>query len=76
MKKIRYAKVGMLLLCLTVIPSITGCSGSDTREKIDDVVEEAAGKKDIERMKRMKQDIEQIKKGQKDRYDQMAPDEK
>ena len=67
----RLAKIKVILFCLLTLVFIFGCKGSDTREQVDDVVEEAAGKKNVERMQRMKQDIEQIKKDQQNRYDQL-----
>jgi hypothetical protein len=39
---------------------------------VDDVVEEAAGKRDIERMQKMKQDIDKIEQEQKRRFDQFG----
>lgn len=60
-----------ILFCLPALVLIAGCPGSDSREKVDDVVEEMTGKKDVERMQRMKQDLEQIKKDQQDHYDQL-----
>ena len=46
----RLAKIKVILFCLLTLVFIFGCKGSDTREQVDDVVEEAAGKKNVERM--------------------------
>ena len=48
-----------------------GCSGSDTRENLNNAVEEMAGKDKIEQMQDMKQAIEQVQKRQGQRYDQL-----
>ena len=50
--------------------SLVGCKGTDTREDIDDTVEELAGKKSIERMEDMKKDIGKIKEKQTERLEQ------
>ena len=69
------AIVGIILFFLLITGSMQGCKGSDTREEIDDVVEEAVGKKNVERMQQMKKDIDHIKKEQKERLKQMNPEE-
>jgi membrane protein involved in colicin uptake len=69
------AIVGIILFFLLITGSMLGCKGSDTREKVDDVVEEAVGKKNVERMQQMKKDIDHIKKEQKERLKQMNPEE-
>ena len=46
---------------------LAGCEGSDSREKIDDTVKEFSGQKNLERMDRMKKDIDDINKKQADR---------
>ena len=38
----------------------SACEGSDTRESVDDTVEELAGKKHVDRMKEMEHDIGRI----------------
>jgi hypothetical protein len=52
-----------------------GCKGTDTREDIDDTVEELAGKKSIDRMEEMKKDIGKIKEQQTDRLEQFDDDQ-
>jgi hypothetical protein len=46
---------------------LAGCEGSDSREKIDDTVEEFSGQKSLERMDQMKKDIDDINKKQAER---------
>lgn len=72
MRKIPFwLTLGVLILCVFTTIYFTGCKGSDSREKVDDVVEEMTGKKNVDRMQRMKKDIDQIKDLQQKRYDQM-----
>ncbi len=66
----------LVFLCVVIVCALTamfivGCKGSDSREKVDDVVEEMTGKKNVDRMQRMKKDIDQIKDLQQKRYDEM-----
>jgi len=63
-----------LLVCLLAALSAVGCSGSETREKVDDVVEEMTGKKDVDRMQHMKKNIDQIEQNQAERYKQLDPE--
>jgi len=48
-----------------------GCEGSETRNQVDDTVEELAGKKHVDRMKAMKEDLDQIQTQQADRLKQL-----
>ena len=48
--------------------AITGCEGTDTREKVDDTVEELAGKKNLDRMDQMKKTINKAQQQQQERY--------
>ena len=48
--------------------AIAGCEGTDTREKVDDTVEELAGKKNLDRMDRMKKTLNKVQEQQQDRY--------
>jgi len=57
-----------LVLVLITFPVILGCEGTDTREQVDDTVEELAGKKDIDRMDQMKKDINKAQQQQADRF--------
>jgi hypothetical protein len=56
----------VLFMSLTLF---SGCKGSDTREKVDDTVEELAGKKKVDQMKKMEKDIGTITDKQSDRMD-------
>ncbi len=57
-----------LVLVLFAFLAIAGCEGTDTREKVDDTVEELAGKKNLDRMDQMKKDINKAAQQQADRY--------
>jgi len=57
-----------LVLVLFAFLAMAGCEGSDTREKVNDTVEELAGKKDLDRMERMKKTINKAQEQQQDRY--------
>jgi len=46
---------------------LTGCEGTDSREKVDDTVKELSGQKSLERMDQMKKDIDDINKKQAER---------
>ena len=59
-----------LLFALLTVPLLSGCKGSDTREKVDDTVEELAGKKKIDQMKKMEKDIGDITGKQAEKYDE------
>ena len=60
-----------LLFALLTVPLLSGCKGSDTREKVDDTVEELAGKKKIDQMKKMEKDISDITDKQAERFDEV-----
>jgi len=47
--------------------AVSGCEGTDTREKIDDTVEEFAGKKNLDRMEQMKKDLNTAQEKQEER---------
>jgi outer membrane murein-binding lipoprotein Lpp len=62
------------LIAVLVIPSLlvlSGCEGTETRNRVDDSVEELAGKRQVERMKEMKKNLEDIQSQQAQRIDQM-----
>jgi hypothetical protein len=59
-----------LILILFAVPAVAGCEGTDTRSQVDDTVEELAGKKNIDRMEQMKQDIDTAAQQQADRFKQ------
>ena len=52
-----------------------GCEGTETRNQVDDTVEELAGKKQVDQMKAMKKDLEQIQTQQADRLEQLQTDD-
>jgi len=60
-----------ILFALLTLPLLSGCKGSDTREKVDDTVEELAGKKHVDRMKKMEKDISDIADKQTERFDEL-----
>lgn len=60
-------KTWPLLLVLLTGLVLAGCEGTDSREKVDDTVQELSGQKSLERMDQMKNDIDDIKKKQTDR---------
>ncbi|GEM_PF-1326482 len=62
----------MLIILLTIALTLfCSCKGSDTREKVDDTVEELAGKKQVERMKEMEKDIGNITERESKRMDDL-----
>ncbi|MBI5592060.1 MAG: YtxH domain-containing protein [Deltaproteobacteria bacterium] len=60
-----------LTFVLLVLLALSGCEGTDTREKVDDTVKELSGKKNVERMDQMKKNIEEIKKQQAEQADRL-----
>jgi gas vesicle protein len=54
---------------------MAGCEGTETRNQVDDSVEELAGKKQVDQMKAMKEDLEQIQTQQADRLKQLQTDD-
>ncbi len=64
-----------ILFFLLTLPLLSGCKGSDTREKVDDTVEELAGKKQVDQMKKMEKDISDIADQQAERFDEFEEDE-
>ena len=57
------------VLVLFAFLAIGGCEGTDTREKVDDTVEEFAGKKNLDRMNQMKKDIDHAGEQQQERFE-------
>jgi outer membrane murein-binding lipoprotein Lpp len=57
-----------LVLVLFAFLAIAGCEGTETREQVDDTVEELTGKKNLDRMDQMKKDINKAAQQQADRY--------
>jgi outer membrane murein-binding lipoprotein Lpp len=58
-----------LVLVLFTFLAVSGCEGTDTREQVDDTVEELAGKKKIDQMDQMKKDINKAAQQQADRFE-------
>ena len=73
------AFIGIIIIfTLLTIPLLSGCKGSDSREKVDDTVETLAGKKQVDQMKKMEKDIKNItekKTGQFDEFDESESEE-
>lgn len=56
----RLIKSGVLALFLCALLATGGCEGTDTRDTVDNTVEEMAGKKDLERYQQMKDNLGEI----------------
>ncbi|MEE8480009.1 MAG: hypothetical protein V3T59_02085 [Desulfobacterales bacterium] len=56
-----------LVLVLFTFLAVAGCEGTETREQVDDTVEELVGKKNLDRMDQMKKDINKATQKQLDR---------
>ncbi|PQP33278.1 hypothetical protein C6A36_00160 [Desulfobacteraceae bacterium SEEP-SAG10] len=56
------------VLVLFAFLAISGCEGTDTREKVDNTVEELAGKKNLDRMDKMKKTINKAQQQQLERF--------
>jgi hypothetical protein len=66
----------ILIISLTLsLAMFYSCKGSDTREKVDDTVEELAGKKQVDRMKEMENDIGDITDRGSERMDDLKETE-
>ena len=64
----RASKQLTLVFVLFAFLAVFGCEGTDTREQVDDTVEELAGKKNVDRMHEMKKDLGEAAKKQADRF--------
>ncbi|WP_319522928.1 hypothetical protein [uncultured Desulfosarcina sp.] len=65
------------LLCTCVLGILLagiGCEGTENREKVDSTVEELAGKKDLDRYQKMKDDLGEIETRQTQRLKQLDSD--
>jgi len=60
-------KSWLLLLVFLTGLALVDSEGTDSREKVDDTVKELSGQKNLERMEKMKKDIDDINKKQADR---------
>ena len=67
----RILKTVMLVFLLCVSLLALGCEGTDTRDKVDDAVEEMSGKKNVDRYKKMKKDLGEIQTQQTEKYQQL-----
>jgi hypothetical protein len=56
----RLIQSGVLALFLCASLATGGCEGTDTRDTVDNTVEEMAGKKDLERYQQMKDNLDEI----------------
>ena len=57
-----------LVFVLVAFLAIAGCEGTNTREKVDDTVKELAGKKDLDRMEKMKKTIKKAQQQDQERF--------
>lgn len=57
-----------LVLVLFAFLAVAGCEGTETREQVDDTVEELAGKKNLDRMDQMKKNINKAQQQQLERF--------
>ena len=64
---IKASKQLVPVLVVFAFLAFSGCEGTDTREQVDDTVEEFAGKKKIDQMDQMKKDINSAAQQQLDR---------
>jgi len=72
-----YQRLGVMgvTVMLSAVLLMAGCEGTETRNQVDDTVEELAGKKQVDQMKAMKEDLEQIQTQQTDRLKQFQTDD-
>ena len=72
-----YQRLGVIgvTVMLSAALLMAGCEGTETRNQVDDTVEELAGKKQVDQMKAMKEDLEQIQTQQTDRLKQFQTDD-
>jgi hypothetical protein len=61
-----------ILLVLAACLVFGGCEGSDSRDAVTDTVEELAGKKKLDQMDQMKDNIADINRQQADRLKETA----
>ena len=64
----------VLVFLLGVAMVVGGCEGTDTRDTVDDTVEELAGKKNLDRYQQMKDDLGDIQTQQTEKYRQLDDD--
>ena len=68
---IRLVPAVMVTIALAAMLMFTGCEGTESRNQVDDTVEELAGKKHVDRMNEMKANIDHIQTQQADRMKQL-----
>jgi hypothetical protein len=59
---------------LGLLLAVSGCEGTENREKVDNTVEELAGKKNLERYQNMKEELGEIEERQAQRLKQLDSD--
>ena len=66
-------KLGAMVVMATLSTTLlmSGCEGTETRSEVDDTVEELAGKKKVDQMKAMKEELGNIQTQQDDRLKQL-----
>jgi outer membrane murein-binding lipoprotein Lpp len=66
-------KIGAMVVmaALSIALLMSGCEGTETRNEVDDTVEELAGKKKVDQMKAMKEELGKIQTQQDDRLKQL-----
>ena len=71
----RFANHLLTLLFLFTLLAVFGCEGTEKREKVDTMVEELAGKKDLERYNQMKENLDGIKNRQAEKWQPLEDDQ-
>ena len=68
-----YQRLGAIVatMLLSSVLLMAGCEGTESRHQVDDTVEELAGKKQVDQMKAMKEDLDQIQTQQAERLKQL-----
>lgn len=61
----------LVMATLSIALLMSGCEGTETRSEVDDTVEELAGKKKVDQMKAMKEELGNIQTQQDDRLKQL-----
>lgn len=65
--KLKNLSATILIIVLATCLTLGGCEGTESHEAATNTVEELAGKKKLNQMKQMKQDIDAINQQQADR---------
>ncbi len=61
----------LVLLTMFAFLLLSACKGSETREKVDDTVEELAGKKKVDQMKKMEGQINKVSDRQAEKIEEL-----